>query len=250
MIQSLQSAEIDVGIGLTEAWVSGIAKSRENPAYKIVGSYVRSPLCWAISTGPRRDITSVDQIRGGKIGVSRIGSGSYVMPFVLADKLGWLDGKSGQSLFEFIALQTFEKLRAGVNDGTVDAFMWEHFTSKRYYDNGEIKRIGEIYTPWASWKIVARDPGDEKVQKIFPKLDQGIMHFRDNQEEAVAYISENLDYSSEDAREWLKTVDFVEDTSDVGTEDINKTIDILGKAGVIDSSLTTVEDMIGLSTHK
>ena len=33
--------------------------------------------------------------------------------------------------------------------------MWEHFTSKRYYDNGGIKRVGEIYTPWSSWKIVA-----------------------------------------------------------------------------------------------
>jgi hypothetical protein len=250
MIQSLESAEIDVGIGLTEAWVAGIAKAKGKPAYKIVGSYVRSPLCWAISTGPLRDIARVDQLKGGKIGVSRLGSGSYVMPFVLADKLDWLDSGSGQSPFEFIPLQTFEKLRAGVNDGTIDAFMWEHFTSKKYYDNGEIKRIGEIYTPWASWKIVARDPGNEKVQEIFPKLDQGIMHFRDHQEEAVTYISENLDYSAEDAREWLKTVDFVEDTSDVGTEDIIKTIDILGKARVIDSSSTSVEAMIALSTHK
>jgi len=244
MIQSLQSDEIDIGIGLTEAWVAGIAKAKGKPAYKIVGSYVRSPLCWAISTGTLRDIARVEQLRGGKIGVSRIGSGSYVMPFVLADQLGWLDDKSGKSPFEFVPLSTFEKLRAGVNDESVDAFMWEHFTSKRYYDSGEIKRIGEIYTPWASWKIVARDPGDERLEGLFDKLDRGIEHFRENQEEAVSYISENLDYSAEDAREWLKTVEFVDQTSDVGVEDIKKTIDILGKAGVIEAASTSVETMV------
>lgn len=242
MIQSLQSAEIDVGIGLTEAWVAGIAKANGKPAYRIVGSYVRTPLCWAISTGTGRDISRVEQLRGGKIGVSRIGSGSYVMPFVLADQNGWLE-KGGDIPFEFIPLQTFEKLRAGVNDETVDAFMWEHFTSKKYYDNGEIKRIGEIYTPWASWKIVARDPEDGRVKDLFKKIDKGIRYFRENQSEAVEHISKNLDYSAEDAKEWLKTVDFVDDTSDVGKEDILKTIDILGKAEVIDSASVSIEDM-------
>jgi ABC-type nitrate/sulfonate/bicarbonate transport system substrate-binding protein len=242
MIQSLQSAEIDVGIGLTEAWVAGIAKNAAKPPYKIVGEYVKSPLCWAISTGSKRDINEVPQLKGGKIGVSRIGSGSYVMSFVLADQRGWL--QQGVQPFEFIPLQTFEKLRNGVNDSTVDAFMWEHFTSKKYYDNGEIKRIGEIYTPWASWKIVAREPENEQLHQLFEKLNQGIRHFRENQDEAVDYISENLDYSAEDAKEWLKTVDFVNDTSVVTKSDIDKTIEILGKAGVIDSSGTSSSAMI------
>jgi uncharacterized protein len=250
MIQSLQSAEIDVGIGLTEAWVAGIAKSQGKPAYKIVGSYVRSPLCWAISTGMQRDISRVEQLRGGKIGVSRIGSGSYVMPFVLADQLGWLSENSGESPFEFVPLQTFEKLRAGVNDETVDAFMWEHFTSKRYYDSKEIKRIGEIYTPWASWKIVARQADDKGLRNLFESINKGIKHFRENQNEAVEYISSNLDYSENDAREWLETVEFVDDTSEVGVDDIKQTIDILGKAGVVDASSQAAEDMVVQSNKK
>jgi ABC-type nitrate/sulfonate/bicarbonate transport system substrate-binding protein len=243
MIQSLQSSEIDVGIGLTEAWVAGLAKGREKAGYKIVGEYVSSPLCWAISTGTKRDINEVSQLKGGKIGVSRIGSGSYVMPFVLADQRGWLN-KSEESPFTFTPLSTFEKLRDGVNDGTVDAFMWEHFTSKRYYDNGEIKRIGEIYTPWASWKIVAVDPKDERLQRLFVKVNKGITHFRENQEEAISYISENLDYSAEDVREWMKTVEFVHDASEVGIKDIDKTIDLLQKAGVVESGVSSQEMIV------
>src|ERR1700710_929963 len=103
---------------MTEAWVAGLAKGKEKAGYKIVGEYVASPLCWAISTGKNRDINAVDQLKGGKIGVSRIGSGSYVMPFVLADGLGWLS-KSGDNPFTFTPLSTFENLRKGVNDGTI-----------------------------------------------------------------------------------------------------------------------------------
>ena len=79
MIQSLQSKEIDVGIGLTEGWVNGIGDAIVNKGdadaagYKMVGTYVETPLCWAISTGKDRDIKGVEELRGKKIGVSRIG---------------------------------------------------------------------------------------------------------------------------------------------------------------------------------
>lgn len=45
MITSLQADEIDVGIGLTEGWVAGLGKHGEKAGYKIVGTYVETPLC-------------------------------------------------------------------------------------------------------------------------------------------------------------------------------------------------------------
>ncbi len=40
----------------------------------MVGTYVETPLCWAISTGAgREDVTGVEDLKGKKIGVSRIG---------------------------------------------------------------------------------------------------------------------------------------------------------------------------------
>ena len=71
MVTSLQSNEIDVGIGLTEGWISALGK--EAAGFKLVGTYVQTSLCWAISTGAGRDLHSVDQLKGKKIGVSRIG---------------------------------------------------------------------------------------------------------------------------------------------------------------------------------
>lgn len=74
MIQSLQSNEIDIGIGLTEGWIGGLGKQGDKAGYKLVGTYVESPLRWAISTGARRnDVTEAEGLNGTKVGVSRIG---------------------------------------------------------------------------------------------------------------------------------------------------------------------------------
>lgn len=72
MIEAFEAKEIDVGIGLTEAWLVGRSKS-ESPSYHMVGSYTLSPLTWAISVGANSDIKSVGDLRGKKVGVSRMG---------------------------------------------------------------------------------------------------------------------------------------------------------------------------------
>lgn len=164
------------------------------------------------------------------------------MGFVLADQQGWLtpSSSSGSPFSDTVVLNNFENLRRAVNDGEADFFMWEHFTSKKFYDSGEIRRVGEIYTPWSSWKIVASTklapdggPLDARVKDLFGKLDQGVAHFENNQDEAVGYISTSLGYTEPDAREWLKTVRFPARTEGVRAEVVRDTVGILRKAGVL-----------------
>ena len=79
MIEAFQRSEIDVGVGLTEAWVAGIAKERAastppQQSYRIISEYVKSPLRWAVITGGQRnDVGSVEDLKGSKVGVSRMG---------------------------------------------------------------------------------------------------------------------------------------------------------------------------------
>jgi hypothetical protein len=51
MITSLRAGEIDVGIGLTEGWVAGLGKVdvEGDGGYKIIGTYVETPLCTSSS---------------------------------------------------------------------------------------------------------------------------------------------------------------------------------------------------------
>lgn len=198
---------------------------------------------WAISTGASRpEISSISSLRGSKIGVSRIGSGSYVMGYVLADQQSWLSSTSsteGGPFSEAVVLNDFATLRAGVNSGRADFFMWETFTSKKYHDSGEIRRVGEIYTPWSSWKIVAstklaKDGAlDPRIEDLFAKLDKGVQRFEEDPEGAVKWIASNLDYSEADARAWLDTVKFTKGVEGVKPEVVQSCVDILRKAGVL-----------------
>lgn len=268
MVTALQAGEIDIGVGLTEGWIAALGKAqaaKSDAGFKVVGTYVETPLCWAISTGAKRELNGISDLKGKKVGVSRIGSGSYVMSFVLADQQGWLDTSSDSPPFPVEVLNTFSNLRDGVNNSTADFFMWEHFTSKKYYDNGEIKRIGEIYTPWSSWKIVAvndllhptnwsatpnasKPELKEELEDVLAKINKGVKHFEANQAEAVQYISTKLDYSEEDAKEWLKTVRFASDVRGVDMEVVNKTVSILQKAGVLGDSIDQ-SSMVGLQRN-
>lgn len=47
MITSIRAGEIDVAIGLTEGWVAGLGKAdvEGDGGYRIVGTYVETPLC-------------------------------------------------------------------------------------------------------------------------------------------------------------------------------------------------------------
>jgi hypothetical protein len=51
MITALRADEIDIGIGLTEGWVAGLGKE-DTPGdggYRLVGTYVETPLCESYS---------------------------------------------------------------------------------------------------------------------------------------------------------------------------------------------------------
>lgn len=244
LIKLLNDNEVDVAIGLTEGFVADIAKGNET--YKLTGTYVQSPLCWAISTGYNRtDITKPEDLAGKRIGVSRIGSGSYIMSFVLGHQL-----KLNAPFFsDYPTCSNFKNLRESVNhtyedkDKFSDAFMWEHFTSKKYYDNKEIKRIGEIYTPWPSWVIAVRgnvlEDNYQDVKNLSECIKQGIKHFQENPSKASSYIAENLDYSESDAKEWMKTVKFNQELGSVPIDwqsVVSNTSDVLKTAGVLEDS--------------
>lgn len=52
MITALRADEIDVGIGLTEGWVAGLGKedAPSDGGYRLVGTYVETPLCKHVTT--------------------------------------------------------------------------------------------------------------------------------------------------------------------------------------------------------
>ncbi|KAL1970774.1 hypothetical protein VTN77DRAFT_2608 [Rasamsonia byssochlamydoides] len=269
MITSLRAQEIDIGIGLTEGWIAGLTGKQQlyensvSGGYKIVGQWVETPLRWAIVTGrDRKEINSVDDLKGGRVGVSRLGSGSHIMSFVLQQQQGW-----SEDALQTVALGPFGALRDGVapfreepkREGhpAAEFFMWEHFTTKPYFHPNELKpnpplkKIGEIYTPWPSWLIVAStttfpDPErDANLAQLFSLLDEGIRAFENKPDEVVELLATGdlgCTYSEEDAREWMKDVRFVRDTTrGLDRKIVDNVADVLKTAGVIPLEMSNDE---------
>lgn len=120
---------------------------------------------------------------------------------------------------------------------------------RKYYDSNEIKKLGEIYTPWPSWHIVASN--NLPITTVGPFLEavnEGIAYFNTHKNEAVEYISTHLDYSKEDAQEWLGTVEFAGDVREIDENAINDTLKVLREAGVVkDSNVSYQEVVLSLS---
>ncbi|KAL4964432.1 uncharacterized protein BDV14DRAFT_77491 [Aspergillus stella-maris] len=265
MITSLRSNEIDIAIGLTEGWVAGLAgktapASESERGYKVVGHWVDTPLRWAIVTGRNRDeLNGVKDLEGKRVGVSRLGSGSHIMSFVLAQEQGWQGKGKGGGDLEPVVTGPFGPLRDGVSGNnlpegkaTSEFFMWEHFTTKPFFHapDSPLKKIGEIFTPWPSWLITASSSvfpepeTDERLAKLFGVLDEGVNQFNADTGAVVKMLGTGelgCNYGEKDASEWIKDVKFAEGVRGVDGEVIGKVVDVLKVAGVIDQGLERSE---------
>ncbi|CAE6425573.1 unnamed protein product [Rhizoctonia solani] len=238
MTAALQNNEIDVSVALTDALIAGIANGSQ--AYKLVGSYVSTPLNWAVVTGKDSKFQSIDDLRGTKLGISRIGSGSQTMASVMAMQKNWVDKDGKVEMPEFQVNNNLQGLNASINDGTTSAFLWEWFTTKPHVDSGEVRFIGSVPTPWPSW-LIAAHPSPERadpaaLRNFLGKLTEYVSKFDSSEQRAqadVEFIRERFGYPEADIRAWLDTVHWVEDCTAIPGKVIVDTLNILDKAGVV-----------------
>ncbi|GAA5870509.1 hypothetical protein JCM1840_004785 [Sporobolomyces johnsonii] len=238
----LKNNEIDVAIALTESLIAGIAK--KTAEFKLVGTYVTSPLNWAVIVGKESKYQKLADLRGEKIGISRIGSGSQVMASVMGLNEGWVDQDGKVEPIEFEVLDTFKNLRDGVNDGRAAAFMWERFTTKPYLN--EVRFIDYVPTPWHSWAIVASPATLSPSSPLLPTLESFLpalsasMHAFDSPaaraSDSIEFIKAQFGYPEEDVRAWLDQVAYPKgDAHEISRDMVERTLDTLVRAGVLEA---------------
>ncbi|THH12292.1 hypothetical protein EW146_g7754 [Bondarzewia mesenterica] len=200
LIARLTDDEIDVAIALTDPLISGIAKGSK--AYKLVGSYVNTPLNWAVITGKETKFNSIADLEGTSIGISRPGSGSQTMAYVMALQQGW-----NTDNLQFKVNNDIHGLIDSVNDGSTSAFMWEWFTTKPYADAGKVRFIGSVPTPWPSWLIAAHPSPDrappEALRTFLHTLSTYVRAFdapAARETSDVAFIQEKFGYPEADIK--------------------------------------------------
>ncbi len=197
MTAALREDSCDVCILLTEGIITEILKG--NPS-KIISGYVRSPLIWGVHTGINNPVI-YDHVFDQQIAISRIGSGSHLMPTV--DAL--MKGKTIKQ-DQFVIINNIDGAIKSLNSGETDIFYWEKYTTKPYVEKGLLKSIGEFISPWPCFMIAATDkiiheaPGvlDALLKVIHAACEQ----FMKNPE-APAIIAENFNLSLKDATYWF-----------------------------------------------
>lgn len=233
LISRLTNDEIDVAIALTDPLISGIAKGSK--AYKLVGSYVTTPLNWAVSTGVNSSYKVLGDLQNTKLGISRLGSGSQTMAYVMALQQGWPTEK-----LEFQVNNDIHGLVKSVNDGSTSAFMWEWFTTKPWVDSGEVRFIGSVPTPWPSWLIAAHPEraSADALRAFLNTLTTYVRAFDSAEKRSgpnVEFIKEKFGYPEEDIKAWLETVGYPEDCAAIPSKVIFETLSVLEKAGFVKS---------------
>ncbi|HEX6997931.1 MAG TPA: PhnD/SsuA/transferrin family substrate-binding protein [Gammaproteobacteria bacterium] len=147
MIAALEEDRVDLAMLLTEAAVTGIARGC---GYRIVSVYTESPLLWGIHVPADSAFAAVDELRDARFAISRFGSGSHLMSYVLARARGW-----PAEALRFVTVGTLEGAAAAFQAGEADAFLWEKLMTKPLVDAGKFRRVGELAAPWPGFVACA-----------------------------------------------------------------------------------------------
>eukprot|EP00871_Galdieria_phlegrea_P006076 jgi/Galph1/956/GphlegSOOS_G5701.1 len=244
LIEGLHNGSFHVVTALTEGAIAAVAK---DSTIEIIGSYIDSPLNWGVITSSQQDkFNNLEDLRSSmvKVGVSRYGSGSHLMPLILAKQQSW------QYVPEFVVFNNFAGLRESVCSGNSDIFMWEWFMTKPYVEEGLLKFIGSVPTPWpcvcfvTTKKIVEEFGADlfaalsaiRTTALAFRAADSSSAEssqFNRSVEQIVTQFS----FKREDAESWLKSIQFSKD-GQISVCTIRSVCEALCRAGVIDKEAT------------
>ena len=198
MCKALRSKEIDIAVILTEGIVKDITEG--NPS-KIVQTYVQSPLLWGIHVASAAPYKNLEDLKGTIAAISRYGSGSHLMSYVLGAQLDWNLDK-----LQFKVVKNLDGAVNALTHREADYFLWEHFTTKPLVDQKIFRRIKDCPTPWPCFVIAVRNEILEdqlhNVQSILTELHKETKIFKSikNIEKILAH---RYSQKVEDIEKWL-----------------------------------------------
>lgn len=155
---AIRENNVDLAVILTESFIKDKIDGNSG---SIIGFHVRSPLRWGIHVPSSSRLQELNDVKNVPFLVSRMGSGSHLMAYLLAKKAGW----STEGL-EFEIVGNLDGARKAFKKITPKVFLWEKFTTQPLVSSGEFRRIGEIPTPWPCFVLVA----SERMLSEFPNV--------------------------------------------------------------------------------
>ena len=224
LIESLANDDINIAIMLTESAIQAI---EQNYPFQILQKFVDTPLMWGIHVAENSTFTNVDQLRGKKAAISRLGSGSHLMAFVHAKQQNWD--------LEKLTFENVKNLNGALKALPQDQaqyFLWEHFTTKPFVDQKIFRRLGDIPTPWPCFVLVAKEEfiqQNEILIKTLLSVINKISANLKNQTDLIEEIADRYKLAKADVEKWLDQTEWSQNKlSEAELEEIQKELLALG----------------------
>ena len=231
LVKATKEKQIDLGVLLTEGAVKAIV---DGAPMKIVQVYVNSPLFWGIYSGNKSSFKKLEDVEEPSFCISRYGSGSHLMAYLLCQRRGWAIDK-----VEFVEVGNFSGALKEFNQNPNRLFLWERFMTKPYVDSETLKKIDEIPTPWSSFSIVVHNDllkeNESKVIELLKIISDYTYKFKQNTLDSIDYISNYFDFSVLDMKSWIQDTDW-NYLLDIPYPKLKIALDFLKEVRLVDSS--------------
>jgi len=206
MAQDLQDGNVDVALMVSEG---AVAKTAAGAPFKVIGTYVHSPLRLGVHVRAGQGIKSLSDLKGKVFGISRTGSSSHLMSHVLASQQGW-DVERDAPLR---VVNNFDGAKKAMAAGEIDVWVWERFTTKHMVDSGEWELVSELPTPWHPFLFVATDKAllelSSEIKATVDITKKVCDEFKANDSgSTIQYLDAHHHLGEADANDWLNSTDW------------------------------------------
>ncbi len=212
MCQSLRDGELDVACILTDGIIKDITAG--NPS-KIIQVYVESPLLWGVHAPASLIAEDTAQLKDPVIAISRYGSGSHLMSYLLAKRHDW-----NPETLKFELVNTLDGAVKALSADQAQLFMWERYMTQPYVDQGIFKRLETVATPWPSFVVAATTNCIKEKEEALVKMMQIINKYTADFKEIPSIdrtIASHYDLQVGDVQQWLLRTEFSTDQLDEKT---------------------------------
>lgn len=203
MSRLLRAEKLDVACILTDGIVKDIIDGNTS---RILQVYVSTPLLWGVYTPSHIEAYRTEQLEDATIAISRYGSGSHLMSYLLAKKHGW-----DTDTINFILVDTLEGAATALANNKAQLFLWEQYMTQPLVDQGVFKRLETIPTPWPSFVIAAGrnciKEKEEALGKMLHIINSYTAIFK-NIPDIDQTIAMHYDLKVADVRQWLARTEY------------------------------------------
>ncbi len=238
MNKALRDDETDIALVLTESFLQDF----ENGApTKMIGFHVLSPLIWGVHIHGNSSVNSLSEVQEPSFLISRMGSGSQLMSYVLAKRENW----DLENLI-FTIVGNLPGALKEMTSENLQLFLWEKYTTKPWVDSGELKRIGEIPSPWPCFVMAVSNSSLERFGRIILELRDLVYQESLNlqtSDSTVQEISNLYQLNIEDVKQWFAQTKWAVN-GEISISQLQKAMKEMMDLGIIKNELRLEEFLI------